>query len=64
MKTRIKSFAKETDGAITVDWVVLSAVVIGLGFTTVAFVLSGNKALGGKVASNMSAAEVQHLELD
>ena len=27
----LRSFAKAEDGAITVDWVVLSAAVIGLG---------------------------------
>ena len=59
MKYRMKSFVEDSDGAITVDWAVIFALVIALGFTSVAFVLSGNSALGGKVASSMSAAEVR-----
>lgn len=31
MKAAFKTFAKDCSGAITVDWVVLSAAVIGLG---------------------------------
>jgi hypothetical protein len=31
MMLRLKRFAKEVSGAITVDWVVLAAAVIGLG---------------------------------
>ena len=31
MRPRLKSFFRKTDGAVTVEWVVLSAAVIGLG---------------------------------
>ena len=30
MIARFKSFAADTDGAVTVDWVVLTALVVGL----------------------------------
>ena len=64
MKNRIISFVEDSDGAITVDWAVVSALVIALGFTSVAVVLNGNSALGGKVSSNMSEAEIHDLKLD
>jgi Flp pilus assembly pilin Flp len=31
MKHALKTFARDESGAITVDWVVLSAAIIGLG---------------------------------
>jgi len=31
MKLRVKIFGRDDSGAVTVDWVVLSAAVIGLG---------------------------------
>ena len=40
MDTRIARFAREEDGAVTVDWVVLTAAVVGL--VTAIFVSLGN----------------------
>eukprot|EP00237_Pycnococcus_provasolii_P006599 CAMPEP_0206122598 /NCGR_PEP_ID=MMETSP1472-20131121/2220_1 /ASSEMBLY_ACC=CAM_ASM_001108 /TAXON_ID=41880 /ORGANISM="Pycnococcus provasolii, Strain RCC251" /LENGTH=34 /DNA_ID= /DNA_START= /DNA_END= /DNA_ORIENTATION= len=31
MNTFIQNFLKDEDGAVTVDWVVLTAAVVGLG---------------------------------
>ena len=64
MKEYIKSFAADTEGAITVDWVVISSLVIGLGIAGVALVLTGNNALGGKVASSLSSAEIQDINFN
>ncbi|GLS86808.1 hypothetical protein GCM10010873_17820 [Cypionkella aquatica] len=33
MKRSLKKFLRDTDGAVTVDWVVLSAAVIGVAMT-------------------------------
>ncbi len=37
----IKNFRKDEDGAVTVDWVVLTAAVVGLGIAAVTTVRSG-----------------------
>ena len=37
----IKNFRKDEDGAVTVDWVVLTAAVVGLGIAAVTTVSNG-----------------------
>ncbi len=37
----IKNFRKDEDGAVTVDWVVLTAAIVGLGIAAVTTVSSG-----------------------
>ena len=37
----IKNFRKDEDGAVTVDWVVLTAAIVGLGIAAVSTVSSG-----------------------
>ncbi|CUH66157.1 Flp pilus assembly protein, pilin Flp [Thalassovita gelatinovora] len=37
----IKNFRKDEDGAVTVDWVVLTAAVVGLGIAAVTTVRGG-----------------------
>ncbi len=48
MKPALKTFAKEESGAVTVDWVVLSAAVIGLGMVVLVPIAysSGSSAQG------------------
>ncbi|MCZ0812681.1 MAG: hypothetical protein ACQEVT_08070 [Pseudomonadota bacterium] len=59
-----KTFASNTEGAVTVDWVVLTATVVGLGVGVVAVLLNGNSALGEKLSDSMANAEVRQLVLD
>lgn len=59
-----KKFASNTEGAVTVDWVVLTATVVGLGVGVVAVLLNGNNALGSKLSESMANAEVQQLDLE
>ena len=37
----IKTFAKSESGAVTVDWVVLTAAIVGLGLAVLAVVSAG-----------------------
>ena len=37
----INTFARDEDGAVTVDWVVLTAAVVGLGLAVMAVVKPG-----------------------
>ncbi len=41
----IKNFRKDEDGAVTVDWVVLTAAVVGLAVAAYASIESGAKTL-------------------
>ena len=37
----VKDFLTEEDGAVTVDWVVLTGAVVGLGFAVIASIAGG-----------------------
>jgi len=50
----IKNFRKDEDGAVTVDWVVLTAAVVGLGVAGVATVSNGVDSLAGTIESGVS----------
>jgi Flp pilus assembly pilin Flp len=54
----IKNFRKDEDGAVTVDWVVLTAAVVGLGVAGVATVSDGVDSLAGTIESGVSNQEV------
>lgn len=57
----LKSFLSDTSGAVTVDWTVLAAAVVGLGVATVAAVRSGTQALGDDVSASLTSASVVSL---
>ena len=52
-------FTKDQDGAITVDWVVLTAAVVALAAFGVTGVLLASDTLAGKVETVLSDATVQ-----
>jgi Flp pilus assembly pilin Flp len=47
----IKNFGKNEDGAVTVDWVVLTAAVVGLAVAAYSSIETGSKALTANTAS-------------
>lgn len=49
----IKNFGKNEDGAVTVDWVVLTAAVVGLAIAAFTAVETGTTGLTKKAADNM-----------
>ena len=51
----IKNFRRDEDGAVTVDWVVLTAAIVGLGIAVLTSVGNGTTALRSKISSNLSA---------
>lgn len=57
----IRAFFAETSGAITVDWTVLAAAVVGLGVSSVAAVRTGTGALGDDIETSLSSASVANL---
>ncbi|WP_170416701.1 Flp family type IVb pilin [Ruegeria atlantica] len=61
----IKNFRKDEDGAVTVDWVVLTAAVVGLAAVAYSAIGDGTKDVSDKVGAALTktsgavAAEVQ-----
>lgn len=54
-------FLSDESGALTVDWVVMAAAVVGLGVATVSTVRSGTQALGDDVSTSLSGSAVVSL---
>ena len=54
----IRKFRRDEDGAVTVDWVVLTAAIVGLGIAVLTSVGNGTTALGSKVSSQLGAANI------
>ena len=51
-----KSFNDDEAGAVTVDWVVLTAAIVGLGLVVMTTVGEGITGLGTEVATDLTAA--------
>ncbi|MBR9653032.1 Flp family type IVb pilin [Thalassovita aquimarina] len=50
----IKTFRKDEDGAVTVDWVVLTAAVVGLGIAAVTTVSGGINTAATTLTNDLS----------
>ncbi|MBY5987606.1 hypothetical protein FIU89_04370 [Roseovarius sp. THAF27] len=53
----IKKFRKDEEGAVTVDWVVLTAAVVGLGVAGVSTVSGGVNGLASKIVTGVDSAD-------
>ncbi|MBB05322.1 hypothetical protein [Pseudooceanicola sp.] len=60
----IKNFRKDEIGAVTVDWVVLTAAVVGLAVAAFGTIKTNATALTGKVGTYMGGVEVTAAEPD
>ncbi len=49
-----KNFRRDEDGAVTVDWVVLTAALVGLGVAVLATISGGVGDLSGDIATTLS----------
>ncbi|MEM7598442.1 MAG: hypothetical protein AAF382_12175 [Pseudomonadota bacterium] len=56
----IKNFRKDEDGAVTVDWVVLTAAVVGLGVAGVSTVQGGIGSLATAIQEGVSTKTVSN----
>ena len=52
-----KKFHNDESGAVTVDWVVLTAAIVGLGLAVVATDRTSVDGLGDKIATSIDAVE-------
>ncbi|MEX1236132.1 MAG: hypothetical protein WEB56_14205 [Roseovarius sp.] len=55
----IKNFRADEDGAVTVDWVVLTAAVVGLGVAGVATVKGSVETLADNIQTGVEATSVE-----
>lgn len=53
-----RRFAADEDGAVTVDWVVLTAAVVGLGIAVLSSVTSGTKTVTQTVSGQLAGTTV------
>ncbi len=51
----IENFVSDESGAVTVDWVVLTAAIVGLGIAVLSSVSGGTQTLANKISSNLAS---------
>ena len=52
----INTFRADEDGAVTVDWVVLTAAVVGLGIAVLASVKGGAETMASNIETQLGTA--------
>ncbi|HDR29343.1 Flp family type IVb pilin [Rhodovulum sp.] len=57
----IKRFHKDESGAVTVDWVVLTAAIVGLGIAVLTSVRTGVNHVAEEIEGALTSAEVKKL---
>lgn len=55
----IKKFRAQDDGAVTVDWVVLTAAIVGLAVALIAMIAAGATDKSTSVGAHLSSMEIQ-----
>ena len=53
----LKRFKKDEDGAVTVDWVVLTAAVVGLGIVVMGFISPAVSSLAEGIGTEIMEAD-------
>jgi Flp pilus assembly pilin Flp len=57
----VRKFQKDEDGAVTVDWVVLTAAIVGLGIAVIAAIRPGLNSAATSINTNLTNAGTQTL---
>ena len=55
----IKSFQRDEDGAVTVDWVVLTAAIVGLGIAVLTTVGGATSDYADEIGTHLSAQGIK-----
>ncbi|MCV6825268.1 MULTISPECIES: Flp family type IVb pilin [Halocynthiibacter] len=58
MTKLFNNFVKDESGAVTVDWVVLTAAIVGLGIAVLATVRGGVTTLSGNISTAVAGVAV------
>ena len=53
-----KTFRNDEEGAVTVDWVVLTAAIVGLGVAALAAVRGGTGSLTTKISAQLASQSI------
>ena len=61
--TTLKQFIYSEDGAVTVDWVVLTAALIGLGLVVMTLIASGTTNVSSGVGASLNNATPTELNV-
>ena len=61
MFEQIKTFARHEDGAVTVDWVVSTAAIVGLAIAAFAAIQQGSTSVGNNVSTYLTETELDDL---
>lgn len=56
----LKKFRNDESGAVTVDWVVLTAAIVGLGIVVMGTVRNGVSTLAGNISSEVGGITVDN----
>jgi Flp pilus assembly pilin Flp len=59
-----KNFVKDEDGAVTVDWVVLTAAVVALGIGAINLIDTSTTTLATDVGTSIGAGELSGTNLN
>ena len=62
--TKFSAFLNDEAGAVTVDWVVLTAAIVGLGLVVFTFVQPAISQLASDIGDEVSEAGVRMQEAD
>lgn len=54
----LKTFRADEDGAVTVDWVVLTAAIVGLGIAVLGTISDGANDLAGDIGTELTNTPV------
>ncbi len=57
-------FRSDEDGAVTIDWVVLTAALLTLGVVVAAFIIDSSTDMSNGVGSSLTSATVPSVDWD
>lgn len=60
-RTTIRHFVLSEDGAVTVDWVVLTAAIVGFGIAAIASVNAGSRTVASGIEQSLNNVTVNSL---
>lgn len=61
MLHKLKAFISKDDGAVTVDWVVLTAAVCGLALASFAAIQQGSQSVGSNVEGYLTDTTIEEI---
>lgn len=64
LATAIRRFRRDEDGAVTVDWIVLTAGVMVLGAMVASSIITGSTGMSGSVGSSLGTSGVPEIDFN